>query len=81
MGDVYATGHKFVVDKKYELEKSIGHGAYGQVIAAYDKVLKKKVAIKKITDAFDGTVYLLNLALTLSHPCPPTLSFLWLSLW
>jgi hypothetical protein len=24
-------GHKFLVDKKYDLEKSIGHGAYGQV--------------------------------------------------
>lgn len=44
------------IDAKYELIKSIGHGAYGVVISAVNKETGQKVAIKKITRAFDDLV-------------------------
>lgn len=44
------------VDAKYELIKSIGHGAYGVVISAVNRETGQKVAIKKITRAFDDLV-------------------------
>ena len=36
--------------------RPIGHGAYGVVISAMDNVSQKKVAIKKITRAFNDIV-------------------------
>lgn len=44
------------VDTKYELIKPIGHGAYGVVISALNNENGQKVAIKKITRAFDDLV-------------------------
>lgn len=46
----------FQVDAKYELIKPIGHGAYGVVISALNTETGQKVAIKKITRAFDDLV-------------------------
>lgn len=51
-----AQGAKFVVDRHYELIKSIGHGAYGVVISARDTRTGTKVAIKKVPHAFDDIV-------------------------
>ena len=44
------------VDAKYELIKPIGLGAYGVVISALNTENGQKVAIKKITKAFDDLV-------------------------
>lgn len=51
-----AQGAKFVVDRHYELIKSIGHGAYGVVISARNVRDNTKVAIKKVPHAFDDIV-------------------------
>lgn len=50
------SGTSFIVDDRYEYIKKIGHGAYGVVVAAQDKVLGIKVAIKKISNAFEDLV-------------------------
>eukprot|EP01083_Nonionella_stella_P075133 204060_1 len=52
------SGTQFIVDLHFSPIKPIGTGAYGVVCAAYDNALgeKKKVAIKKITNAFDDLV-------------------------
>lgn len=47
---------KFFLDSHYSPTKSIGSGAYGVVCAAWDSRYNKKVAIKKISNAFDDTV-------------------------
>jgi len=49
---------KFVIDAKYEPIKPIGRGAYGVVCSARDKtdLDDAKVAIKKITDAFEDLI-------------------------
>lgn len=44
---------QFTVDRRYTLLKSIGHGAYGVVCAAKDNLSGEKVAIKKISKAFE----------------------------
>lgn len=44
---------QFTVDRRYTLLKSIGHGAYGVVCAAKDNLTGEKVAIKKISKAFE----------------------------
>lgn len=46
-------GTRFDVDSRYTLIKPIGHGAYGVVCSALDNLTQEKVAIKKITKAFD----------------------------
>eukprot|EP00307_Rebecca_sp_RCC1486_P009513 CAMPEP_0119406022 /NCGR_PEP_ID=MMETSP1335-20130426/511_1 /TAXON_ID=259385 /ORGANISM="Chrysoculter rhomboideus, Strain RCC1486" /LENGTH=405 /DNA_ID=CAMNT_0007430079 /DNA_START=60 /DNA_END=1273 /DNA_ORIENTATION=+ len=46
-------GTRFDVDSRYTLIKPIGHGAYGVVCSALDNWSNEKVAIKKITKAFD----------------------------
>eukprot|EP00742_Colponemidia_sp_Colp-10_P000105 GILJ01000117.1.p1 GENE.GILJ01000117.1~~GILJ01000117.1.p1 ORF type:complete len:386 (+),score=57.39 GILJ01000117.1:92-1159(+) len=46
----------FEVDTRYQPLKQIGHGAYGVVCSATDSVTNTKVAIKKITNAFDDLV-------------------------
>lgn len=46
----------FTVDERYDFIKRIGFGAYGVVCSATDKVTGEKVAIKKITKAFQDLV-------------------------
>mmetsp|Transcript_26828 Transcript_26828/g.43816 ORF Transcript_26828/g.43816 Transcript_26828/m.43816 type:complete len:375 (+) Transcript_26828:122-1246(+) len=46
-------GTRFDVDTRYALIKPIGQGAYGVVCSAHDALTDEKVAIKKITKAFD----------------------------
>jgi len=44
------------VESKFSFIRPIGHGAYGVVISALNKSTNQKVAIKKITRAFDDPV-------------------------
>ncbi len=44
----------FEIDTRYEPIRAVGKGAYGVVCSAKDTVTGKKVAIKKITNAFDN---------------------------
>jgi len=46
-------GVQFTVDRRYVLLKSIGQGAYGVVCSAKDTQTGEKVAIKKISKAFE----------------------------
>jgi serine/threonine protein kinase len=50
------SGTSFTVTKNYELIKPIGQGAYGVVVSALDKRTNKKVAIKKVTKAFEDLI-------------------------
>ena len=50
------SGTKFTVTRNYELIKPIGQGAYGVVISALNKITNQKVAIKKVTKAFEDLV-------------------------
>ena len=47
---------KFEVQSKYSLIRTIGHGAYGVVVSAQDTLSGRKVAIKKISRAFEDVV-------------------------
>jgi len=47
---------KFLVDVKYSPLKPLGRGAYGVVCSALDKVSNRKVAIKKVVNAFDDLI-------------------------
>ena len=47
---------EFVIDTRYQPIKAIGKGAYGVVCSAQDTVSQKKVAIKKITNAFENII-------------------------
>ena len=49
-------GTVFIVDDRYEYIKQIGHGAYGVVCSAFDRRTNRKVAIKKVTNAFQDLV-------------------------
>jgi mitogen-activated protein kinase 1/3 len=51
-----ASGSTFVVPKNYEFIKEIGKGSYGIVCAAYDRDKDRKVAIKKVPNAFKDLV-------------------------
>jgi len=51
-----ASGQQFEIKSRYQLIRPIGHGAYGVVISALDKETGEKVAIKKITRAFEDPV-------------------------
>jgi len=51
-----AAGANFEIETKYSLIRPVGHGAYGVVISALEKDTNKKVAIKKITRAFEDAV-------------------------
>ncbi|DAZ94533.1 TPA: hypothetical protein N0F65_002185 [Lagenidium giganteum] len=44
------------VSSRYRLVRLLGKGSYGQVAEAYDTVLNKKVAIKKIINVFDQEI-------------------------
>jgi serine/threonine protein kinase len=46
-------GTRFDVDARYTLVKPLGHGAYGVVCSAIDNSTGEKVAIKKISKAFE----------------------------
>lgn len=46
-------GVRFTVDEKYELLKLVGVGAYGVVVACEDRSNGERVALKKISGAFD----------------------------
>jgi len=49
-------GTTFVVDERYQYIKQIGYGAYGVVCSALDKKNNKKVAIKKVPNAFEDLI-------------------------
>lgn len=51
-----AGNQKFTVDRRYEMTRSIGSGAYGVVIAAKDVMTKTGVAIKMIPRAFQDEI-------------------------
>lgn len=44
------------MDDRYEFIKRVGYGAYGVVCSAQDKQTGEKVAIKKISKAFQDLV-------------------------
>eukprot|EP01132_Coremiostelium_polycephalum_P005299 gene5299-6599_t len=50
----FVYGSQFTVPKRYSIVKCIGHGAYGIVCSAIDNLTGEKVAIKKISKAFDN---------------------------
>jgi hypothetical protein len=50
------SGTSFQVTTNYKLIKPIGQGAYGVVISALNASTRKKVAIKKVTRAFEDTI-------------------------
>jgi len=54
--NVSAFGTSFYIDKRYVINKSMGHGAYGIVVSATDKVSGKNVAIKKISKIFKSLI-------------------------
>ena len=68
-------GNYFVVDKKYEVIKRLGQGAYGVVCSCKNKENGKIVAIKKITNAFNDLIDAkrivreIKLIHMLNHPC------------
>jgi len=47
---------RFLVDVKYAPLKPLGRGAYGVVCSALDQVSNRKVAIKKVVNAFDDLI-------------------------
>ncbi len=51
-----ASGQQFNLPINYSLIRPVGHGAYGVVISALDKDTGNKVAIKKVTRAFEDPV-------------------------
>jgi len=51
-----ASGQQFEVESKYSLIRPIGHGAYGVVISALNKDDNAKVAIKKVSRAFEDPI-------------------------
>ncbi|OQR95451.1 sporangia induced mitogen-activated protein kinase [Thraustotheca clavata] len=50
------SGTTFHVDTKYKFIKPVGHGAYGVVISAQNTETDEKVAIKKVSKAFEDLV-------------------------
>jgi serine/threonine protein kinase len=46
----------FEIDDKYEPIKAVGRGAYGVVCSAKNVITGEKVAIKKITNAFENLI-------------------------
>nr|AAA59387.1 extracellular signal-regulated protein kinase [Dictyostelium discoideum] len=50
----FVYGSQFTVPRRYSIVKCIGHGAYGVVCSAKDNLTGEKVAIKKISKAFDN---------------------------
>eukprot|EP00465_Bigelowiella_longifila_P000688 CAMPEP_0185280744 /NCGR_PEP_ID=MMETSP1359-20130426/66324_1 /TAXON_ID=552665 /ORGANISM="Bigelowiella longifila, Strain CCMP242" /LENGTH=411 /DNA_ID=CAMNT_0027876081 /DNA_START=1133 /DNA_END=2370 /DNA_ORIENTATION=+ len=52
----FVNSAQFVIDAKYSPLNPIGHGAYGVVCSAVDQTNDKKVAIKKIPNAFEDLI-------------------------
>lgn len=52
---VTVSNQTFHIDKKYNVTRKVGAGAYGMVVAAVDTGSGKQVAIKKVKSAFDDT--------------------------
>jgi len=46
-------GTTYVLPDRYRVEKSLGEGSYGTVVKAFDTVLNKHVAVKKIPALFE----------------------------
>merc|ERR1719355_551709 len=53
---VHFSGTDWFVDPKYKLLNKVGSGAYGFVVAADDVLTGKKVAIKKVANAFEDMI-------------------------
>lgn len=51
-----ASGQQFEIHTRYSLVRPVGHGAYGVVISALDRESGQKVAIKKISRAFEDPI-------------------------
>jgi mitogen-activated protein kinase 1/3 len=51
-----ASGQQFEIHSRYSLIRPIGHGAYGVVISALDRESGQKVAIKKVSRAFEDPI-------------------------
>ena len=47
----------FEIESKYEIIEIVGRGAYGIVVAAWDKETNKMVAIKKINKTFEHRLF------------------------
>jgi mitogen-activated protein kinase 1/3 len=56
MHSFQCAGGTFVVDERFQFIKQIGYGAYGVVCSALDKKTNKKVAIKKVPNAFEDLI-------------------------
>ena len=50
-------GSTFYLDRRYHIVDTIGSGAYGVVVSAYDSTTGEKVAIKKIEKAFEHATF------------------------
>jgi len=50
---VTVSGTEFLLDRRYEDLRPLGHGAYGVVVSALDLALGQKVAIKKCPNIFE----------------------------
>lgn len=50
-------GSTFLLDERYQIEDTLGSGAYGVVVAARDSRTGQRVAIKKIEKAFEHSTY------------------------
>lgn len=50
-------GSTFLLDERYQIQDTLGSGAYGVVVSAKDTVTQEIVAIKKIEKAFEHSTY------------------------
>ena len=50
-------GSTFLLDERYQIQDTLGSGAYGVVVSARDSVSGEVVAIKKIEKAFEHSTY------------------------
>ena len=50
-------GSTFLLDERFQIEDTLGSGAYGVVVAARDSRTGERVAIKKIEKAFEHSTY------------------------
>jgi serine/threonine protein kinase len=47
------SGTIYNLPERYQVENNLGQGSYGTVVRAYDSLLKKRVAVKKIPSLFE----------------------------
>ena len=68
-------GIPFIINKKYQLIKKLGQGAYGVVVSCKDTSNNQTVAMKKVQNAFDDLIDAkrivreIRLLHFLNHPC------------